>query len=49
MLPVFMQRVSEFKDVSDEDKEMRFDVRYGYRKIEDLTDEEALRREFGAY
>ena len=43
MLPVFMQRVSEFKDVSDEDKEMRFDVRYGYRKIEDLTDEEARR------
>ena len=42
-LAAFMQRVSDFKDVSDEDKTMRFDVRYGYRKIEDLTDEEAKR------
>ena len=42
-LAVFMQRVADFEDVSDEDKTMRFDVRYGYRKIEDLTDEEAKR------
>ena len=42
-LTLFMQRVSDFKDVSEEDKEMRFDIRYGYRKIEDLTDEEAKR------
>ena len=40
---IFMQRVSDFKDISDEDKELRFDVRYGYRKMEDLTDEEAKR------
>ena len=42
-LAFFMQRTSEFKDVSDEDKMLRFEVRYGYRKIEDLTDEEAKR------
>ena len=43
MLALFMQRVAEFTDVSDEDKEMRFDIRYGYRNIEDLTDEQAKR------
>ena len=43
MLALFMKRVAEFTDVSDEDKEMRFDIRYGYRNIEDLTDEQAKR------
>ena len=41
LLALFMQRVSDYKDISDEDKILRFDVRYGYRKIEDLTDQEA--------
>lgn len=43
MLALFLQRVADFKDISDEDKALRCDVRYGYRKIEDLTDEEAKR------
>ena len=43
MLALFMKRVEEFTDVSDEDKKMRFDIRYGYRNIEDLTDEQAKR------
>lgn len=42
-LAFFMQRVADYKDVSDEDKMLRFEVRYGYRKIEDLTDQEAKR------
>ena len=42
-LALFMQRVEDFKDISDEDKTLRCDIRYGYRKIEDLTDEEAKR------
>ena len=42
-LALFMQRVEDFKDISDEDKTLRCDIRYGYRNIEDLTDEEAKR------
>ena len=42
-LALFMQWVEEFEDVSDEDKVMRFDIRYGYRNVEDLTDEQAKR------
>lgn len=42
-LAIFMQRVADFRDISDEDKLLRFDIRYGYRKMEDLTDEEAKR------
>ena len=42
-LALFMQRVEDFKDISDEDKTLRCDIRYGYRKVEDLTDEEAKR------
>lgn len=40
---LFLQRVAEFTDVSDEDKLLRCDIRYGFRNIEDLTDEEAKR------
>lgn len=40
---LFLQRVAEFTDVSDEDKMLRCDIRYGFRNIEDLTDEEAKR------
>ncbi len=42
-LALFLQKTSEYKNVSDEDKIMRFDVRNGYRKIEELTDQEAKR------
>ena len=42
-LAFFMQRVADYKDVSDEEKMLRFEVRYGYRKVEDLTDQEAKR------
>ncbi len=42
-LALFMQRVSDFVEVSYEDKTLRFDIRYGYREIEDLTDKEAQR------
>lgn len=40
---LFMQRVADFTDISDEDKALRCDIRYGFRNIEDLTDEEAKR------
>ena len=40
---LFMQRVADFTDVSDEDKALRCDIRYGFRNVEDLTDEEAKR------
>ena len=40
---LFMQRVAEFKDISEEDKMLRFDVRNGYKTMEELTDEEAKR------
>ena len=40
---LFLQRVADFEDISDEDKVMRCEIRYGFRNIEDLTDEEAKR------
>ena len=39
----FMGYASGHTDVSDEDKKLRFEIRYGYRDIKDLTDEEAKR------